>query len=75
MNDEDVVIETLMDEDVIYVHTSDDQEAVVKIFEKYGFLALPVVDNEYRLVGVVTFDDALHVFEEEETEDFELMSA
>lgn len=75
MNDEDVIIESLMDEDVIYVKTSDDQEDVAKLFSKYGFLALPVVDNEKRLVGMVTFDDAVDVMQEESTEDFERMAA
>lgn len=75
VNDEDKTIESLMDEDVIFVHTHDDQEVVAKIFSRYGFLALPVVDNESRLVGVVTFDDAVDVIQEENTEDFELMAA
>ena len=75
MNDEDVIIQDLMEEDVIFVHTADDQEDVANLFSKYGFLALPVVDNEDRLVGVVTFDDAVTVMQEESTEDFEIMSA
>ena len=75
VNDEDKTIESLMDEDVIFVHTHDDQEVVAKIFSRYGFLAVPVVDNESRLVGMVTFDDAVDVIQEENTEDFELMAA
>lgn len=75
MNEEDVIIEDLMEEDVIFVHTTDDQEDVAKLFSKYGFLAIPVVDNEQRLVGIVTVDDAVDVMMEEATEDFELMSA
>lgn len=75
VNDEDKTIESLMDEDVIFVHTHDDQEVVAKIFSRYGFLALPVVDNESRLVGIVTFDDAVDVIQEENTEDFEIMAA
>lgn len=74
-NDESVVVETLMEEDVIYANTFDDQEDITKLFKKYGFLAIPVVDNEKRLVGVVTFDDAVDVMQEESTEDFELMAA
>ncbi|MFM1515108.1 magnesium transporter [Helcococcus ovis] len=74
-NDESVVVETLMEEDVIYANTFDDQEDIAKLFKKYGFLAIPVVDNEKRLVGVVTFDDAVDVMKEESTEDFELMAA
>lgn len=74
-NDESVVVETLMEEDVIYANTFDDQEDIAKLFKKYGFLAIPVVDNEKRLVGVVTFDDAVDVMQEESTEDFELMAA
>lgn len=75
MNKEDVIIEDLMEEDVIFAYTSDDQEDVAKLFSKYGFLAIPVVDKEKRLVGVVTFDDAVDVMTEEATEDFELMAA
>lgn len=75
MSEEHVIIEDLMDEDVIFAHTTDDQEDVAKLFSKYGFLAIPVVDNEKRLVGIVTFDDAVDVMTEEATEDFELMSA
>lgn len=75
MNDENTPIESLMEEDVIYAQTSDDQEDVAKMFIKYGFLAIPVVDKEKRLVGIVTFDDAVDVIQEESTEDFELMAA
>lgn len=75
LNKDDVVIEDLMEEDVIFVHTSDDQEEVAAIFDKYDFLALPVVDNEQRLVGVVTVDDVIDVIKEETTEDIERMAA
>lgn len=75
LNKNDVVIEDLMEEDVIFVHTSDDQEEVAAIFAKYDFLALPVVDNEQRLVGVVTVDDVIDVIKEETTEDIERMAA
>jgi magnesium transporter len=60
--------------DLIYVNTKTDQEEVAQMFSKYNFLALPVVDGEDRMVGIVTFDDAMDVMEEEATEDMELMS-
>lgn len=75
INKPETKIEDLIEEDVIFVKTSDDQEKVANLFIKYGFLAIPVVDNEERLVGVVTFDDAMDVIEEEDTEDFEKMAA
>ena len=59
--------------DLIYVNTKTDQEEVAQMFSKYNFLALPVVDGEDRMVGIVTFDDAMDVMEEEATEDMELM--
>jgi magnesium transporter len=62
-------------EDVIYVGTHDDQETVANIFIKYGFMALPVVDKEHRLTGIITFDDIMDVMEEEATEDFQRMAA
>jgi len=68
-------IEDLMEPDVIYVNTHDDQETVAKIFKKYGFLALPVVDNENRLTGIITVDDIMDVMEQEATEDFQKMAA
>ena len=64
----------LMDEHVISVKTSDDREEVAKTLTKYDFLALPVVDSEDRLVGIVTVDDALDVFSEETEEDFAKMA-
>ena len=60
--------------DLIYVNTQTDQEEVARMFNKYNFLAMPVVDGENRMVGIVTFDDAMDVMEEEATEDMELMS-
>ena len=67
-------IEDIMITNLISVTTQDDQEAVAQMFSKYNFLALPVVDKENRMVGIVTFDDAMDVIEEETTEDIELMS-
>lgn len=73
--DEGDLIGNIMDKDIIYTETTDDQEAVAKMFDKYDFLALPVVDKEKRLVGIVTVDDAMDVMQEENTEDFEKMAA
>ncbi len=75
VNDDRTNIVDLLEEDVIYVTTTDDQEDVARKFAKYGFLSLPVVDQERRLVGIVTIDDAVDVLEEEATEDFEKMAA
>ena len=65
----------LMEENVVFCRTTDDKEDVAQTLNKYGFLALPVVDNEDRLVGIVTFDDAIDVLTEEATEDMEKMAA
>ena len=70
----DAVIEDIMETNVISVNTLDDKEDVAKMFEKYGFLALPVVDKEGRLVGIVTVDDAIDVISEETEEDFSIMA-
>ncbi|MDO5026725.1 MAG: magnesium transporter [Tissierellia bacterium] len=75
VNKNDTKLEDLIEEDVIYVTTTDDQEYVARQFAKYGFLSLPVVDREKRLVGMVTIDDAVDVLDEEATEDFEKMAA
>ena len=71
----DTKIEELMYEDVITVTTTDDQEEVAHKFQKYGFTALPVVDNTYRLVGIITVDDIMWIMEQEATEDFQIMAA
>ena len=72
--DDDMLISDLMlDTELISVTTHTDQEEVARIFSKYDFLALPVVDMENRMVGIVTVDDAIDVMEEEATEDIELM--
>ena len=65
----------LMEKNVIYVNTLDDKESVAKMFDKYNFRTLPVVDTESRLVGIVTVDDAIDVLQDENTEDFEKMAA
>ena len=74
-SDEDVIIKDIMDEDVVCVNTHDDREIVADIFLKYGFIAIPVVDNEHRLTGIITVDDIMNVMESEATEDFQKMAA
>jgi magnesium transporter len=74
VSDDDVQVGDLMHEDIIYVNVMDDQEEVSDTFKKYGFLAIPVVDNEHRLVGIITVDDILDVIDEEATEDFQRMA-
>jgi len=71
--DDEMLISDLMETDLISVTTHTDQEEVARIFSKYDFIALPVVDKENRMVGIVTVDDAIDVMEEEATEDIELM--
>ena len=73
--DDETKIEDIMLTNVISVTTQDDQEEVARMFGKYNFLALPVVDKENRMVGIVTFDDAMDVIEDETTEDMEIMAA
>ena len=73
--DDEEKIEDLMITNLISVTTQTDQEEVARMFSKYNFLALPVVDGEHRMVGIVTFDDAMDVMEEEATEDMEIMAA
>lgn len=75
MRDYDTCINDFMEDNVITVATNEDKEEVAKMFDKYDFLALPVVDNENRLVGIVTVDDAMDVMSEENEEDFEIMAA
>ncbi|MDO4492487.1 MAG: magnesium transporter [Clostridia bacterium] len=73
-NDDDLV-SSVMDENVIAVHTFDDREEIAQLLSKYNFLALPVTDTDDRMVGIITFDDAMDVIEEETTEDIERMAA
>lgn len=75
MAEEDDKISDIMETNIISVDTHEDKEVVGQMFSKYDFLALPVVDNEERLVGIVTFDDAMDVIQEENTEDFSKMVA
>ena len=73
--DSDTRIEDIMESNVISVSTHDDREQVARTLSKYDFAAIPVVDNENRIVGIVTFDDAMDVLQEENTEDFAKMAA
>ena len=75
LNDNDTVIKDIMETNIISANTLEDEEEVSKRLVKYGFLALPVVDNENRLVGIITVDDAVEVIEDENTEDFVKMAA
>jgi magnesium transporter len=68
-------INAIMDTNLVFAHTTDDQEVTAGLFKKYGLLAMPVVDTENRLVGIITVDDIVQVIEEENTEDFEKMGA
>lgn len=71
----DAVIGDIMHENVIYLHTLMDQEEVARQFQKYDFTSMPVVDNEGRLVGIITVDDVVDILQEEATEDIEKMAA
>ncbi len=73
--DDDDTVGDVMDPNVISVTTLEDKEDVAQTFSKYDFIALPVVDQENRLVGIITVDDAIDVMEAEATEDFEKMAA
>jgi magnesium transporter len=75
VSDENALLEDLMEDEVIFVETHDDQETVAAVFVKYGFLAIPVVDKEHRLTGIITVDDIMDVMEQEATEDFQRMAA
>lgn len=71
--DDDIPVQNIMETHVISLNTMTDQEEAARMFAKYNFLAMPVVDTENRMVGIVTFDDAMDVMEEEATEDIEIM--
>ncbi len=68
------MIEEIMETNLLYVYTHDDQEETAAMINKYGLIAIPVVDNEMRMVGIVTVDDAIDVMEEETTEDMSMMA-
>lgn len=73
--DPDELIGEIMHENIIAINTLDDQEEVARTFQKYDFTAMPVVDNESRLVGIITVDDVVDIMEKEATEDIEKMAA
>lgn len=75
VSEENEKIKDIMNEEVIFVNTHDDQETTADLFKKYGFLALPVVDKENRLTGIITVDDIMAVIDQETTEDFQKMAA
>ncbi|MCM1114501.1 MAG: magnesium transporter [Clostridium sp.] len=75
LHEQEDKIEDLMETNVIYINTHDDQETAADLFSKYDFLALPVVDMEQRLVGIITVDDAMDVLVDESTEDIHKMNA
>ena len=75
LENDDAVIGDIMEKNVIFAQTTDDQEAVAQIFARYDLLSLPVVDHENRLVGIVTVDDIVEVIQQEATEDFQIMAA
>lgn len=75
LSPKDSIIGDIMEENIIFANTLDDKEEVAGMFEKYDLIAIPVVDKENRLVGIVTVDDAIDVLQEEATEDVEKMAA
>ena len=74
LHDDDMIIEDLMDRNVVFATTTEDQESVSEKFSDYDLMAMPVVDMEGRLVGIVTVDDVIDVMEQEATEDIEKMA-
>ncbi|MBN2222421.1 MAG: magnesium transporter [Vallitaleaceae bacterium] len=75
LSEEDQLVEEIMNEEFISVQTHEDQEVIAELFKKYDFLSIPVVDQEMRIVGIITIDDIVDVIEEETTEDFQRMAA
>ena len=75
ISDERKTVDEIMESNIISINTHDDQEAAAKLIRKYGLLALPVVDKEGCMVGIVTVDDAMEVLQDETTEDITLMAA
>lgn len=74
LSDPSVTVDSIMEDNPIHVHTHDDQEEIAKMFSRYDLLAMPVVDSENRIVGIITIDDAVDVIQDENTEDFEKMA-
>ncbi len=75
LSDDDQIIKDILNEDVISIKTTDDQENTAQLFKKYDLTAMPVVDNENRLVGIITVDDIVDIIEQENTEDLQKMAA
>ena len=75
IQDNDALIGDIMNENVISINTTTDQEEAARLFQKYDFTAMPVVDHENRLVGIITIDDIIDILQEEATEDIEKMAA
>ncbi|WP_315114724.1 magnesium transporter [uncultured Clostridium sp.] len=75
LSDYDLKVEEVMNKDVVYVNTHQDQEYVASIFKKYDIIVVPVVDKEDRLTGIITIDDIIDVIDQENTEDFQKMAA
>lgn len=75
LSNESQLVEHIMTKDAIYVHTLEDQEEIASLFKKYDLLSMPVVDNERRLVGIVTIDDIVDIIDAEATEDLHKMAA
>ncbi len=75
LNEKSTEISEIMEENIIFANTHDNKEDVAALFEKYDLMALPVVDKENRLIGIVTVDDAIDVMQEAATEDIEIMAA
>lgn len=71
----DEILNNIMETDIIFAHTGDDQEEIADTMKKYDFLSMPVVDKEQRLVGIITIDDVVDVIQEENEEDFQRMAA
>lgn len=75
VTDKDALINDIMETDLVYFSTSDDKEEVAQAFTRYGYIAIPVVDREHRLCGIITFDDVMDIVEDEATEDIHKMAA
>lgn len=75
LSDDLTVVKDIMDTGVVSINTHDDQEDIASLFKKYDYYVMPVVDNEHRLVGIVTIDDIIDVIDQEATEDLQKMAA
>jgi len=75
LSENSTLVKDIMETDVVYINTHDDQEKMAALFKKYDFLSMPVVDNERRLVGIVTIDDVVDIIEQANTEDIQKMAA